>query len=68
MYRNAKLVILNFCAFDVFGNIDEGSKNLHENIPSLISFSIMKKKKNQSLFIGDRLCTSSIIGRNSLAG
>lgn len=30
MYRDTKLVILNFCAFDLFSILNEGSKNLHE--------------------------------------
>lgn len=30
MYRDTKLVILNFCAFDLFSILNEGSKNLNE--------------------------------------
>lgn len=43
MYRNAKFVIFNFCAFYIFGDLDEGFKNLHEIIPSLVSFQFMKR-------------------------
>lgn len=43
MYRNAKFVIFNFYAFYIFSNLDEGSKNLHEITPSLVSLQFMKK-------------------------
>jgi len=43
MYRNAKFVVFNFCAFYIFSNLDEGSKNLYEIISSLVSFQFMKK-------------------------
>lgn len=32
MYRGTKLVILNFCAFNPFSILDEGSKNLHKKL------------------------------------
>ena len=68
MYRNAKFVVFNFCALYIFSNLDEGSKNLYEITPSLVSFQFMKKGPWFSLNIRKRTRTSSTIGRNSLAG
>lgn len=38
MHRNTKLVIFNFCSLYIFSNLYEDSKNLHEIVPSLVSF------------------------------
>ena len=32
MYRDTKLVVLNFCTFDIFSIINEGAKNLSSQI------------------------------------
>lgn len=45
MYRDAKLVVFNLCAFDIFSNLDEGSKNLHALTPLLsVSFLVYYKE------------------------
>ena len=31
MYRGTKFVILNFCTFDIFSILNEGSKNLYKS-------------------------------------
>lgn len=31
MYRGTKLMVLNFCTFDVFSFLDKGSKNLQSS-------------------------------------